>query len=117
MNTQLNANYNFATGRPYYNIAYNNNSNKYEIKDQGRTITYNSLSISANYLTNIGKAFTVVVLSVTNVMGSHQVYGYNYAYNGGNKTEINPAAPRFFFLGAFLSWGVDRRQDAINNNL
>ena len=117
MNTQLNANYNFATGRPYYNIAYNNSSRKYDIKDQGRTINYHSLSFSANYLTTVGKSFTVFVFSITNVLGSKQVYGYNYSYNGLNKVEVNPAAPRFFFLGAFLSWGVDRRQDAVNNNL
>jgi len=117
MKTQLNANYNFATGRPYYNIAYNNTSRKYDIRDKGRTIDYHSLSFSANYLTTVGKAFTVIVFSITNVLGSKQVYGYNYSYNGLNKVEVNPAAPRFFFLGAFLSWGVDRRQDAVNNNL
>ena len=117
MKTQLNANYNFATGRPYYNIAYNSGTAKYDVKDKGRTIDYNSLSFSANYLTTVGKAFTVVVFSITNVLGSKQVFGYNYSNNGLNKVEVNPAAPRFFFLGAFLSWGVDRRQDAINNNL
>ncbi len=116
LKTQMNANYQFATGRPYYNIAYNSN-NKYFIRDQGMTKNFNSLSYSANYLTNVGKAFTVIVLSVTNVLGSNQVYGYNYSYNGLNKTPVNPPAKRFFFIGAFLSWGVDRRDDAINNNL
>lgn len=115
--TQLNANYQFATGRPYYDIAYDNTNNKFSIRDQGKTIAYNSLSFSANYLTTIGKAFTVVVFSVTNMLGSHQVFGYNYSYNGLNRAEINPPAPRFYFLGVFLSWGIDRRQDAINNNL
>lgn len=117
LNTQMNANYQFATGRPYYNIAYNNGSNKYYIRDQGMTKNFNSLSFSANYLTNVAKAFTVIVLSVTNVLGSNQVYGYNYSINGLNKMAINPPAKRFFFIGAFLSWGVDRRDDAINNNL
>ena len=59
----------------------------------------------------------MVVASVTNVLGSNQVFGYNYSYNGNYKEAITPVAPRFFFLGVFLSWGVDRRQDAINNNL
>jgi vitamin B12 transporter len=117
MNTQLNANYQFATGRPYYDIRYNNSSNKFYIRDEGKTLAYNSLSFSANYLTTIAKSFAVVVLSVNNVFGSKQVYGYNYSYNGLNKVEINPAAPRFYFVGLFLSWGTDRRQDAINNNL
>jgi hypothetical protein len=45
------------------------------------------------------------------------VYGYNYSYNGNIKQAITPPAPQFFFLGCFISWGVDRSQDAINNNL
>ena len=117
INTQLNANYQFATGRPYYDIRYNNTENKFLITDQGRTINYNSLSFSAAYLTSIKKAFAVAVFSITNALGSKQIYGYNYSYNGLNKVEINPSAGRFYFIGLFLSWGTDRRQDAINNNL
>ena len=45
------------------------------------------------------------------------VYGYNYSYNGMVKQPIQPPANRFYFIGCFLSWGVDRSQDAINNNL
>jgi hypothetical protein len=119
LKTQINANYQFATGRPYYDIRYDNSNSKFYLRDEGRTISFNSLSFSANYLTNMGKAFGVVVLSVTNVLGSKQVYSYNYSYNGMNKIEVGPAAAggRFYFLGLFLSWGVDRTQDAINNNL
>jgi vitamin B12 transporter len=45
------------------------------------------------------------------------VYGYNYSYNGMHKEAITPPSKRFYFIGVFLSWGVDRTQDAINNNL
>ena len=67
----------------------------------------------------MGKAFAVAVLSVTNVLGSKQVYGYNYSYDGMNKVAVGPPAAggRFYFIGLFLSWGIDRTQDAINNNL
>jgi vitamin B12 transporter len=57
------------------------------------------------------------VASVTNVLGYDAVYGYRYSYNGMNKQPVTPAAKRFYFIGAFFSWGVDRTQDAINNNL
>jgi hypothetical protein len=57
------------------------------------------------------------VASVTNVLGYTPVYGYNYSFNGLNKEPIGPPAKRFYFIGAFFSWGVDRTQDAINNNL
>jgi len=33
------------------------------------------------------------------------------------KQPIEPPAKRFYFIGCFLSWGVDRTDDAINNNL
>jgi hypothetical protein len=117
LNTGFNFTYSFATGRPYYDIVYNNSNAKYIIADQGKTIDYNNLGFSMNYLTRIKKAFAVVVASVTNVLGNNLVYGYNYSHNGLYKQAINPPAPRFFFIGLFLSWGVDRRQDAINNNL
>lgn len=114
-NTGFNFTYSYATGRPYYRLV--KNGAKYDIADQGKTIDYNSLGFSLNYLKSMGKAYAVFVASVTNVFNSNQVFGYNYSVNGLRKEAITPAAPRFFFIGMFLSWGVDRRQDAINNNL
>jgi vitamin B12 transporter len=121
LKTQFNANYVFASGRPYYNIRYDNSNSKFNIYDQGKTIPYNSLSFSVNYLPNVYKTgagkYTVFVLSVTNVLGSRQVFGYNYSYNGYRKEAIMPPTKTFVYIGAFISFGVDRSQDAINNNL
>jgi vitamin B12 transporter len=115
INTGFNFTYSFATGRPYYFLKQN--GSKYDIADQGKTIDYNTLGFSMNYLTSLGKAYGVVVFSVTNVLNQNQIFGYNYSHDGIRKESIAPPAPRFIFLGLFLSWGVDRRQDAINNNL
>lgn len=115
INTGFNLTYSYATGRPYYNIVQN--GGQFTIADQGKTIDYHNLGFSFNYLTSLGKAYAVIVGSVTNVLNSKQVFGYNYSNNGMRKEAITPPAPQFFFLGVFLSWGVDRRQDAINNNL
>lgn len=115
INTGFNFTYSFATGRPYYLLT--KNGSQYQIADQGKTIDYNSLGFSMNYLTSIGKSYAVIVASVTNVLNSNQVFGYNYSHDGSRKESITTAAPRFIFVGLFLSWGVDRRQDAINNNL
>jgi len=121
LKTQFNANYQFATGRPYYNIRYDNNAGKFNIYDQGRTIAYNSLSLSVNYLPSVfkqdAKQFTVFVFSVTNVLGQNQVYGYNYSYNGARKEAIVPSTKTFVYIGAFISFGVDRSQEVINSNL
>lgn len=115
INTGFNFTYSYATGRPYYNLVQN--GAQYTIADQGKTIDYHNLGFSFNYLTSLGKAYAVFVGSVTNVLNSKQIFGYNYSNNGQRKEAITPPAPQFFFLGVFLSWGVDRRQDAINNNL
>lgn len=119
--TGFNLSYNFATGRPYYNITYDITQAKYRIADQGRTINYNLMSFSVNYLPNLGKtnskAFVVWVLGINNVLGQKQVYSYNYSYDGSRKVAVTPAASRFIFIGCFLSFGIDRTQDAINNNL
>ena len=87
----------------------------------GTTKSFHNLGFSVNYVPSLGKTnpklFWVLVASVTNVLGYDFVYGYNYSYNGMNREPIGPPAKRFYFIGAFFSWGVDRTQDAINNNL
>jgi len=116
----VNFTYSWASGRPYYDIL-TSSSNKYYIGGNGTTKDYNSLNFSAEYVPSIGKknskSFLVLFASMTNVLGQSQIYGYNYSYSGSNKMPIIPPAPRFYFIGCFVSWGVDRTQDAINNNL
>jgi hypothetical protein len=74
-----------------------------------------------NYLPNIGnsksKVFAVYVLSVSNVLGFDQIFNYQYSYNGFRKEAIRPPSRTFVFIGAFLSFGIDRSQEAINSNL
>lgn len=118
--TGFNFTYSFATGRPYYNLKSNSSTGKTDIADQGRTKSYHNLGFSLNYVPTLGiskKNFIVLVASVTNVLGADPVFGYHYSYNGLRKEAIGLPAKRFYFIGAFFSWGVDRTQDAINNNL
>ena len=119
--TGIGLTYSFATGRPYYNLRYDGAMKPYVIADQGKTKDYNNLGISVYYVPQAGNthAKTNVVLfgSVTNALGYNAVYGYNYSYNGAYKEPITPPAKRFYFVGAFFSWGVNRSEDAINNNL
>jgi outer membrane receptor for ferrienterochelin and colicin len=119
--TGFNVSYNFASGRPYYRIAYDPTVSKMVFTDMGKTINYNSLSFSVNYLPNLGakdkKAFVVWVLGVNNVLGQKQVFNYNYNNDGSRKVAVLPPSKRFVFIGCFLSFGIDRTQDAINNNL
>ena len=118
ISTGFNFTYSFATGRPYYNFQPDGNgSGKFMIADRGETKDFHTLGFSLNHVRKIGKAFAVIVASATNVFNYDQIYGYNYSYSGLYKEAIRPPARQFYFLGLFLSWGIDRTQDAINGNL
>jgi vitamin B12 transporter len=116
----FNFTYTFATGRPYYNFMINN-TGKYYTADEGHTKDYQNLSFSCEYIPSLGKVkpktFVVLFASMSNVLGYNPIYGYHYSFDGNIKQPVTPPASRFYFIGCFLSWGVDRTQDAINNNL
>lgn len=121
LKTNVNLSYNYASGRPYYNIQFDPNTNKTYFADRGRIPDYHNVSFALNYLPGIGKknpkAFAVYVLSVSNIFNIKQVYGYNYSAYGMRRQELVPPSRMFVFIGAFISFGVDRTDDAINNNL
>ncbi|HCN49555.1 MAG TPA: TonB-dependent receptor [Chryseobacterium sp.] len=118
-----NLSYTYAKGRPYYDIASEFNDGKAVnyTRHEGRFKDYNALNLSFNYLPNIGKkgakAFPIFVLSITNILGSKNVYGYNFSVDGSRSSAIVPPVNTFVFVGAFISFGVDKTEDAINNNL
>jgi hypothetical protein len=115
----LNAAYNYASGRPYYNIVNDNGSTKFN--DRGTIPDYHNVSFAINYLPFIGKkdpkSYTVWVMQVSNIFNIKQTYGYQYSYNGIRKEAIVPTSRMFVFIGAFISFGVDRSDEIINNAL
>lgn len=117
--TSLNAAYNYASSRSYYNLVADGGSFKFT--DRGKVPPYHNVSFSLNYIPSIGKqgakSFVVYVLSVSNILNLKQTYGYQYSYDGRRKEAIVPPSRMFVFVGAFFSFGIDRTQDAINNNL
>ena len=117
--TGFNMSYTYTSGRPFYNII--NDNGTYQLKSQGIIKDYSALNFSVNYLPNLGKkdakAFTVLVLSINNILGNKNIYGYNFSNDGLRSSPIFPPAQTFIFVGAFISFGIDRTGDAINNNL
>jgi len=93
--------YVYSSGRPYYNP-----NNSVYLGD--RTKDYHNLSMNASYLTTIGKSFTVVVLSVGNVLGLDQVFTYLYSADGTHRRAVGPTADRMFFVGLFINLGSER---------
>jgi hypothetical protein len=113
---QFNGAYNYASGRPYYNIRFDGTN--YYFADMGRVQDYHNFSVALNYLPSIGKEnaknFVVYVLSISNAFGIKQVYGYQYSYNGSRKEQIVPPSRVFVYVGAFFSFGIDRSQETID---
>lgn len=114
----VNWSYTVTSGRPYYNPNLGPDD---FLSD--RTRPYQSHNVSVNWLTNVFKSNAVVVFSLNNVFNQRQIFGYSYSnriFDDNNlliRKAIQPPTARSVFIGLFMSWGVDRTQDNINNNL
>jgi hypothetical protein len=83
----------------------------------GKTKSYNSLSFNWAYLVSQQK---ILYFSVSNVLGSQNVFGYEYANNPDNtgfynRKEIVPTADRFFFVGFFWTISNDKKDNQLKN--
>ncbi|MBI2258379.1 MAG: TonB-dependent receptor [Flavobacteriia bacterium] len=114
----INWSYNWALGRPYYNP--NKGADEF-LTD--RTPFYNSNNFSFNWIKSVKKTTMVFVVGVNNVFYQKQVFNYNYSSKITDENgllireEVGPPARMSIFVGVFASWGVDRSQQNINNNL
>jgi hypothetical protein len=98
LKSQVGATYSFASGRPY------DNPND-EVFNSGRTPAYQDLSLNVSYLP---KPYLIIHFSCTNLPGYDNVFGYEYSnkpdasglYNG---RAIRQPAPRFLFIGVFIT--------------
>ena len=100
----------FSTGRPY------NNPNETKFMN-GKTKSYNNLAFSWAYLLSAQK---ILYFSMSNVLGTKNVYSYEYAndkdLNGVyNRREITPTADRFFFVGFFWTISQDKKSNQLDN--
>lgn len=108
--SQVGLTYNFASGRNYTNpneAGFLNNQTK----------NYNSLSLNWAYLIDQQK---ILYLSVNNVLGTKNIFGYNYKNtpntNGNfDRQAIIPNADRFFFVGFFWTISDDKKSNQLDN--
>ena len=110
LKTQLGARYSFASGRPYYNPHQ-------EVFHSDRTPMYHNVSLNAAYLI---RQHIILYASATNVLGTENIFGYKYARQPdrhGNyaRRAIEPSAPRFFFVGLFITLSNDGQTNQLDN--
>ena len=121
LNLSVNAAYFFATGRPYYDIR-SDNAGEIKIFDSGKTKNYSALNLHVAYLLSFFKKwkqpdFSGIALGVNNLLGSNQIFGYNYSEDGTNKVPITLPATRTYYIGIFFNFGIDRRDEMMDQNL
>lgn len=110
LRSQVSVTNSFATGRPY------NNPNE-ALFMNGKTKSYNSLSLSWAYLLSQQK---ILYFSVSNVLGNDNVFGYQYANSRDlsgqfQRQAIGQPADRFFFVGFFWTISQDKKSNQLDN--
>jgi hypothetical protein len=83
----------------------------------GRTKGYNNLSLGWAYLMTQQK---ILYFSVSNVLGTANVFGYEYANSPNtdgvyNRRTIRPTADQFFFEGFFWTISENKKENQLDN--
>ncbi|MFH6999847.1 TonB-dependent receptor domain-containing protein [Flavobacterium sp. FlaQc-57] len=100
----------YSSGRPY------NDPNQTQFMN-GKTKSYNSLSFNWAYLLTTQK---ILYFSVSNVLGTQNVYGYDYAKLPDpsgvyQRQAVVPTADRFFFVGFFWTISQNKNENQLKN--
>ena len=108
--SQLSVTNSYTTGRPY------NNPNE-TVFMNGKTKSYNNLSMSWAYLLSQQK---ILFFSISNVLGTQNVYGYEYANAPDSnaifqRRAITPTADRFFFVGFFWTISNNKKDNQLKD--
>ncbi|HBD27355.1 TonB-dependent receptor [Flavobacterium sp.] len=108
--SQISATYSYNSGRPY------DNPNVTEFMSE-KTKSFNNLSLSWAYLLSQQK---ILFFSVTNVLGTENVFGYQYANTPNmsgqfQRQAITQAADRFIFVGFFWTISDNKKTNNLDN--
>ncbi len=108
--SQISATYSYNSGRPY------DNPNVAEFMSE-KTKSFNNLSLSWAYLLSQQK---ILFFSVTNVLGTENVFGYQYTNTPSvsgqfQRQAITQAADRFVFIGFFWTISDNKKTNNLDN--
>ena len=110
LRSQLGITYNFNSGRPYENPNTDGFLNE-------KTKTFSNLNLGWAYLISPQK---ILYFSMSNVLGTNNVFGYEYANNPNQQgiyqsKAIVPTASRFIFVGFFWTISADKKTNQLDN--
>lgn len=110
LRTQFGGSYSFASGRPY------ENPNNPEFHADF-TKPYHNLSLNAAHLI---RQHIILYAAVTNVLGTDNVFGYEYASQPNasevyERIPIRQGAKRFLFMGLFVTLTKNKQENQLDN--
>lgn len=110
--TQVGFTYSYSSGRTYFNP--NKSMDEF---NTDKTASYQDLSVNIAYLP---KNNLILYLSCTNLMGRDNIFGYQYSAvpdaNGVYPSQpIRQTAPRFIFLGVFITLSKNKSVNQLPN--
>lgn len=110
LRSQVGITYNFNSGRPFENPNTKGFLNE-------KTKSFSNVNLGWAYLMSPQK---ILYLSVSNVLGTKNVFGYEYANTPnpqGNfeSKPIIPTASRFIFVGFFWTISTDKKTNQLDN--
>jgi vitamin B12 transporter len=117
--SQINLTYNYSSSRTSYFSDWDQNTNRYVVRNAEVVPELVNFNLSFTYLPMLNKInankFIACVFSVTNIFNQRQVYSYQYSFDGKTRRTVGPTAGRFFFIGFYLNLGVDRTKEILEN--
>jgi len=110
LKSQIGATFSVTSGRPYSDP----NTGEYNSK---LTPVYKDLSVNYSYLV---KPNMILHVSVSNVLGFQNIFGYQYNATPNEDGEyqgsaVRPQATRFIFIGFFITLSKDKNANQLNN--
>ena len=109
LKSQIGLTYSFNSGRPY------DNPNETEFMNQ-TTKSFTYLSLGWSYLLSQQK---ILYLSVSNLLGANNVFGYQYANSPDasgtfQRQAVTQPASRFFFIGFFWTISDNKKTNQLD---
>lgn len=110
LRSQVGITYNFNSGRPFENPNTEGFLNE-------KTKSFSNVNLGWAYLMSPQK---ILYLSVSNVLGTKNVFGYEYANTPNSQGNfesrpIIPTASRFIFVGFFWTISADKKTNQLDN--
>jgi hypothetical protein len=95
---QISLAYSYSSGRPYFNP-------NAPVFMSDETKGNQNLSVGFSYLPSWFHQFSVISVSLNNIPGFNQVYGYRYSYDGTRRESILPPSRRGVLVSYLMNIG------------